>query len=80
MAILACLAMSIILAVMAWRKGWRKIALLPSLCLFIIAVIDAALDSALSNISGFGLVAGIICIAWLVYMVLKTPKTAALKK
>jgi hypothetical protein len=72
--------MSIILSVLAWRKGWRKMALVPVFCLFIIAVIDAALSSALSDISGFGLVAGIVSIVWLVYLVLKTPKTAQLKK
>ena len=60
--------------------GWRKMALGPVLCLFIIAVIDAQLGWALSDISGFGHVVGIVCIAWLVYMVFTTPKTAALKK
>ena len=80
MVILGCLAMSIILAVMAWRKGWRKMALVPVLCLFIIAVIDAQLGWTLSDISGFSLIVGIVCIAWLVYMVFKTPKTATLKK
>ena len=80
MVILGCLAMSILLAPLAWRKGWRKRALGPVLCLFIIAVIDAALGFALSDISGFGLVVGIVCIAWLVYLVFKTPKTATLKK
>jgi len=65
---------------MAWRKGWRKMALGPVICLFIIAVIDAVLGSALSDISGFGHVVGIVCIAWLVYMVFTTPKTAAMKK
>jgi len=80
MVILACLAASIILAILAWRKGWRKMALAPVLCLFIIAVIDLAFGSALSDISGFGHAVGIVFIAWLVYMVFKTPKTAALKK
>ena len=80
MVILACLAASIILAILAWRGGWRKMALGPVLCLFIIAVIDAQLGWALSDISGYGHVVGIVCIAWLVYMVFTTPKTAALKK
>jgi hypothetical protein len=80
MVILVCLVASIPLAAMAWRKGWKKKALMPVLFLVIIAVIDTALGSALSNISGFGLVVGIVCIAWLVYMVFKTPKTATLKK
>ncbi len=80
MVILVCLASSILLAAMAWRKGWRKKALVPVLCLVIIAAIDVALGSALSDISGFELVVGIGCVAWLVYMVFKTPKTATLKK
>ena len=80
MVILACLATSIPLAILAWRKGWKKMALLPILCLIIIAVIDTALGSALSDISGFQLIVGIVCVAWLVYMVFKTPKTATLKK
>ena len=80
MVILACLAASIPLAIMAWRKGWKKKALWPVLCLFIIAVIDAELSWALSDISVFGPVVGIVCIAWLVYMVFKMPKTAAMKK
>ena len=80
MVILACLASSILLAAMVWRKGWKKKALRPVLFLVIIAPIDAALGSALSDISGFSLIVGIICIAWLVYMVFKTPKTATLKK
>jgi len=80
MVILGCLAMSILLAAMAWGKGWKKKALWPVFCLFIIAVIDAALGWALSDISGFGHIVGIVCIAWLVYMVFKTPKTATLKK
>ena len=80
MVILGCLAFSIMLAAMAWRKGWKKKALWPVLCLFIIAVIDAALIWALSDISVFGHVVGIVCIAWLVYMVFKMPKTAAMKK
>ncbi len=80
MVILVCLAASIILAILAWRKGWRKMALVPILCLFIIAVIDMALDFALSNFSVFGHAVGIACVAWTVYMVFKTPKTAALKK
>jgi peptidoglycan/LPS O-acetylase OafA/YrhL len=80
MVILACLAASIILAILAWRKGWRKMALAPVLCLFIIAVIDMTLNFALSNISGFSLIVGIVCVAWTVYMVFKTPKTTTLKK
>ena len=80
MVILACLAASIILAILAWRNGCRKMALVPVLCLFIIAVIDMALSSALSDISGFGLIVGIVCVAWTVYMVFKTPKTTELKK
>ncbi|MBA7701899.1 hypothetical protein ES703_110646 [subsurface metagenome] len=80
MVILGCLAASILLAPLAWRKGWKKKALVPVLCLIIIAVIDVVLGSALSDISGFSLIVGIVCIAWLVYMVFKTPKTATLKK
>lgn len=80
MVILVCLASSILLAAMAWRKGWKKKALVPVLCLVIIAAIDVALGSALSDISGFNLIVGIVCVAWLVYMVFKTPKTATLKK
>ena len=80
MVILACLASSILLAAMAWRKGWKKKALVPVLFLVIIAAIDAALGFALSDISGFGHIVGIVCIAWLVYMVFKTPKMATLKK
>jgi len=80
MVILGCLASSILLAPLEWRKGWRKMALGPVLCLFIIAVIDAILGFALSDISVFGHVVGIVCIAWLIYMVFKTPKTATLKK
>jgi hypothetical protein len=80
MVILACLAASILLAILAWRKGWRWIAIIPVLCLIIIAVIDMALGSALSDISGFGYIVGIVFIVWLVYMIFKTPKTAALKK
>jgi peptidoglycan/LPS O-acetylase OafA/YrhL len=80
MVILACLVASILLAILAWRRGWRKMALVPVLCLFIILVIDSALGFSLSNISGFGHAVGIVFIAWLVYMVFKTPKTAALKK
>ena len=80
MVILACLAASILLAAMAWRKGWRKMAFVPVLFLVIIVPIDAALGSALSDISGFSLIVGIVCVAWLVYMVFKTPKTATLKK
>jgi hypothetical protein len=80
MVIWACLAAAIILAILAWRKGWRMIALAPVLCLFIIALIDMALGSALSDISGFSLIVGIVCVAWLVYMVFKMPKTAVLKK
>ena len=80
MVILVCLASSILLAPMAWRKGWKKKALRPVLFLVIIIFIDGALGSALSDISGFELVVGIVCVAWLVYMVFKTPKTATLKK
>ncbi len=84
MVILACLAASIPLAALAWRKGWKKKALMPVLFLVIIVPIDycveAALGSALSDISGFSLIVGIVCVAWLVYMVFKTPKTTALKK
>jgi len=80
MVILACLAASIILAILAWRKGWRWIAIIPVLCLFIIAVVDMALGSALSDISGFGLIVGIVFIVWLIYMVFKTPKSIAQKK
>ena len=80
MVILVCLAATLMLAVLAWTKGWKKIGLGPALCLVIIAGIDTALDSALSDISGFSLIVGIICIAWIVYMVLIPPKTAKLKK
>ncbi len=80
MVIWACLAAAIILAILAWRKGWRKMALAPVLCLFVIAVIDMGLGFALSDISGFGHAVGIVFIAWLVYMVFTTPKTTALKK
>jgi len=68
------------LAPLAWRKGWRKVAIIPVLCLFIIAVVDMALGSALSDISGFGHIVGIVFIVWLVYMVFKMPKTATQKK
>jgi hypothetical protein len=74
MVILGCLAASIILAILAWRNGWRKMALAPVLCLFILEVIDIALAFALSNISGFSFVIGIFCVAWLVFLVFKTPK------
>ena len=80
MVILACLAASFLLAILAWRKGWRKMALVPVICLFIIAVIDMVLSSALSDISGFGQIIGIVFIAWLIYLVFTTPKTSALKK
>jgi hypothetical protein len=80
MVILACLAASIILAILVWRKGWRKTALIPVLCLIIIAVIDMALGSTLSDIPGFAHIVGIVFIVWLVFMVFKTPKTAAQKK
>jgi len=84
MVILACLAASIPLAAMAWSKGWKKKALVPVLFLAIIVPIDycveAALGSAFSDISGFSLIVGIVCVAWLVYMVFKMPKTAVLKK
>ena len=80
MVIWVCLAAAIILAILAWRKGWRKMALAPVLCLFVIAVIDIGLGFALSDISGFSLIVGIVCVTWLVYMVFKTPKTTTLKK
>ena len=80
MVILACLTASMFLALMAWRKGWRKMAFVPFFCLIIIEVIDTALGFALSDISGFSLIVGIVCVAWTVYMVFKTPKTATLKK
>jgi len=84
MVILVCLAALIPLAALAWRKGWKKKALMPVLFLVIIVPIDycveATLGSALSDISGFSLIVGIVCVAWLVYMVFKTPKTTALKK
>ena len=80
MVILVCLAASIILAALAWRKGWKKKSLWPVICLVIIAAIDAGLGSKLSDISGFQLIVGIICVAWTVYMVLITPKTAKMKK
>ena len=80
MVIWACLAASILFVAMAWRKGWKKKALVPVLCLVIIAAIDMALGFALSDISGFGLIVGIVCVAWLVYLVFKAPKTVTLKK
>ncbi len=80
MVILGFLAASILLAAMAWGKGWKKKALGPVLCLFIITVIDAQLGWALGNTPGFSYIVGIICIAWVVYMVFRPPKTAALKK
>ena len=80
MVILGCLGASIILAPLGWRKGWKKKALWPALCIVIIAAIDTALGSALTDISGFSLIIGIICIGWIVYMVLIPAKTAKLKK
>lgn len=80
MVILGCLGATIILAPLAWRKGWKKKALWPALCLVIISIIDWALRSALSDISGFSLMVGIICVAWTVYMVLIPPKAGNLKK
>ena len=80
MVILGCLGATIILAPLAWRKGWKKIALGPTLCLVIIAAIDAALGSKLSDISGFQLIVGIICVSWTIYMVLIPPKASKLKK
>jgi len=68
------------LAALAWTKGWKKKSLWPAICLVIIAAIDAALGSKLSDISGFQLIVGIICVGWTVYMVLIPPKTAKLKK
>jgi len=80
MVILACLGATIMLAALAWRKGWKKISLGPAICLVIISVLDWALQSALSDISGFSLIVGIIFVAWIVYMVLVPPKAARLKK
>ena len=80
MVILVCWVLSIPLVAMAWRRGWKKKALVPVLCLVIIAAIDTALGSALSDISGFQLIVGIVYVVWLVYMVFKTPKSATLKK
>jgi len=78
--ILACLAATLMLAALAWRKGWKKKSLWPVICLVIIAAIDMALGSKLSDISGFQLIVGIICVAWTVYMVLIPPKDTRLKK
>ena len=80
MVIIVWLGASIILAAIAWPKGWKKIALGPAICIVIIAAIDAALGSKLSDISGFSLIVGIICVGWIVYMVLIPPKTKKLKK
>jgi uncharacterized membrane protein YfcA len=80
MVILGCLAATIILAPLAWKNAWKKKALWPAICLVIIAAIDAALGSKLSDISGFQLIVGIICVAWTVYMVLIPPKATKHKK
>ena len=80
MVILGCLAATIILSPLAWRRGWKKKALWPALSLVIIAVIDAALGSRLSDISGFSLIFGSICVALTVYMVLISPKAAKMRK
>jgi len=80
MVILVCMAASIILAPLAWRKGWKKKSLWPVICLVIIAAIDAAIGSKLSDISGFQLIVGIICVTWTVYMVLIPRKATEHKK
>jgi hypothetical protein len=80
MVILASLGASIMLAALAWRKGWKKKSLWPAICLFGIAAIDAALGPKLSDISGFQVIVVIICVAWIVYMVLIRPKAPNVKK
>jgi uncharacterized membrane protein YfcA len=80
MVILVCLAATIMLAPLAWSKGWNWLALEPALCLVIIAAIDAALGFKLSDTSGFELIVGIICVAEIVYMVLRPRKAFKRKK
>ncbi len=80
MVILACLGAAIILSPLAWRKGWKKISLVPAMCLFIISVLDWALQNALSDIYGLSLIIGIICVAWIAYMVLVPAKADRVKK
>jgi len=71
---------SIILAPLAWRKGWKKKSLWPAICLFVIAAIDPVLGSKLSDISGFQEIVATICVALIVYMVLIPPKAPKVKK
>jgi hypothetical protein len=80
MVILACLGASIILAALAWRKGWKKKSLWPVICLFIISALDWAVQNALSDIPGFSLIVGIIFVAWSVYMALIPPRATKGKK
>jgi hypothetical protein len=80
MVILVCLAATIILSPVAWNKGWKILALEPALCLVIIEAINAALGFKLSDISGFELIVGIICVAEIVYMALKPTKAFKRKK
>jgi len=86
MVIIGCLVAIILLAPLAWKKRWKYISLIPALCLVIIGAVDGALGSRLSN-SGFILlginlagIVGIICVAWVAYMVLVPRKTDKLKK
>ena len=80
MPILGCLAATIILAPLSWRKGWKWKSLWPAICLFVIAVIDAVLRSKLSDISVLDVIVGIICVVWSAYMVLIPPKATKVKK
>jgi len=79
MVIIACLVAIILLAPLAWKKGWKYISLVPALCLVIIGAVDGALKLRLSD-AGFILIVGIICVAWVGYMVLVPRKTAKIKK
>jgi hypothetical protein len=80
MVILGCLAATIILAPLSWRKGWKWKSLWPAFCLFVIALIDAVVGYKLSDISVFDVIVGIIFVVWSVYMVLIPSKAAKLKK
>ena len=80
MPILGCLAATIILAPLSWRKGWKWKSLWPAFFLFVIAVIDAAVGYKFSDISVFDVIVGIIFVLWSAYMVLIPPKPTKNKK
>lgn len=77
------LILEIVLAIAAWRRGWKGWALLPLVSAFgfgfLMGLIIGASGASYGGIFAVGAMIDIVCIATLVGMVIKPHKSSAIR-